>query len=189
VLAEFFVAGESGSEGEEGEEVGSFAFVAQGQAPISAQPGHGSFDDPAVPAEFLVALDALAGDADLDAVVADPGSEFGMVVGLVGMRLAGFPSAWATPGLDRGIAITSGLRATESLVLAAKTAAHDEPTSVYNLTVHDLHTYYVLAGTTSILVHNSDCEDIGSGSNERGRTTLSWQSSATKPEQLFSLSG
>ncbi|MFE2413902.1 polymorphic toxin-type HINT domain-containing protein [Kitasatospora sp. NPDC059408] len=25
----------------------------------------------------------------------------------------------------------------------------------YNLTVHDLHTYYVLAGTTSVLVHNS----------------------------------
>ncbi|MFB7539371.1 polymorphic toxin-type HINT domain-containing protein [Streptomyces zaomyceticus] len=28
----------------------------------------------------------------------------------------------------------------------------------YNLTVEDLHTYYVLAGTTPILVHNSDCD-------------------------------
>ena len=27
----------------------------------------------------------------------------------------------------------------------------------YNLTVDDIHTYYVLAGTTPILVHNSDC--------------------------------
>ncbi|MFD3809233.1 polymorphic toxin-type HINT domain-containing protein, partial [Streptomyces sp. NPDC058619] len=27
----------------------------------------------------------------------------------------------------------------------------------YNLTVNDLHTYYVLAGTTSVLVHNTSC--------------------------------
>ncbi|MFF3458106.1 EndoU domain-containing protein [Streptomyces sp. NPDC002730] len=30
----------------------------------------------------------------------------------------------------------------------------------YNLTVNDLHTYYVLAGATPVLVHNSNC-DIG----------------------------
>ncbi|MFJ6053380.1 polymorphic toxin-type HINT domain-containing protein [Streptomyces sp. NPDC092307] len=27
----------------------------------------------------------------------------------------------------------------------------------YNLTVSDLHTYYVLAGTTPVLVHNASC--------------------------------
>lgn len=27
----------------------------------------------------------------------------------------------------------------------------------YNLTVDDLHTYYVLAGETPVLVHNSNC--------------------------------
>jgi hypothetical protein len=43
------------------------------------------------------------------------------------------------------------------------TLAHDETTSVYNLTVQDLHTYYVLAGTTPVLVHNADCEDIALG--------------------------
>ncbi|WP_405626611.1 polymorphic toxin-type HINT domain-containing protein [Streptomyces sp. NBC_01396] len=32
-----------------------------------------------------------------------------------------------------------------------------QPASVYNLTVDDLHTYYVLAGTTSLLVHNAGC--------------------------------
>ncbi|MEW2120037.1 polymorphic toxin-type HINT domain-containing protein [Streptomyces sp. NPDC005474] len=29
---------------------------------------------------------------------------------------------------------------------------------MYNLTVEDLHTYYVLAGTTPVLVHNSNCD-------------------------------
>ncbi|MFD3739086.1 RHS repeat-associated core domain-containing protein [Streptomyces sp. NPDC058629] len=32
--------------------------------------------------------------------------------------------------------------------------AYGEATTVYNLTVEDLHTYYVLAGATAILVHN-----------------------------------
>nr|WTB30652.1 polymorphic toxin-type HINT domain-containing protein [Streptomyces sp. NBC_00830] len=31
-----------------------------------------------------------------------------------------------------------------------------QSTKVYNLTINDLHTYYVLAGTTPILVHNDD---------------------------------
>ncbi|MGW1563053.1 Hint domain-containing protein [Streptomyces sp. NPDC002144] len=31
---------------------------------------------------------------------------------------------------------------------------HTEHTTVYNLTVDRLHTYYVIAGTTSVLVHN-----------------------------------
>ncbi|WP_406302322.1 polymorphic toxin-type HINT domain-containing protein [Streptomyces sp. NBC_00885] len=32
----------------------------------------------------------------------------------------------------------------------------------FNLTVDDLHTYYVLAGTTPVLVHNSNCPDFNS---------------------------
>jgi hypothetical protein len=41
-----------------------------------------------------------------------------------------------------------------------------QTTSVYNLTVNDLHTYYVLAAGTAVLVHNSTCilgitDDIG----------------------------
>ncbi|MEV6675196.1 hypothetical protein [Streptomyces sp. NPDC051162] len=32
-----------------------------------------------------------------------------------------------------------------------------ETARTYNLTVEDLHTYYVLAGTTAVLVHNSSC--------------------------------
>ncbi|MFF2020637.1 polymorphic toxin-type HINT domain-containing protein [Streptomyces sp. NPDC058171] len=33
-----------------------------------------------------------------------------------------------------------------------------QQTAVYNLTVADLHTYYVLAGATPVLVHNSNCD-------------------------------
>jgi hypothetical protein len=43
------VAGQGGSEDEQSEEVGGFAFVAQAQASVSHQPGHHPFDDPAVP--------------------------------------------------------------------------------------------------------------------------------------------
>jgi hypothetical protein len=62
-------AGDGSSEDEEGEEMGGFAFVAQGQTPVSGQPGHRSLDDPAMSAEFGVGVDAFAGDADTDAAV------------------------------------------------------------------------------------------------------------------------
>ncbi|AVZ76213.1 type IV secretion protein Rhs [Streptomyces lunaelactis] len=39
----------------------------------------------------------------------------------------------------------------------------------YNLTVEDLHTYYVLAGQTPVLVHNSNCS-IGSVTGPAGET-------------------
>lgn len=37
---------------------------------------------------------------------------------------------------------------------------------MYNLTIADLHTYYVLAGSTSVLVHNTNCVIDGSGPAE-----------------------
>ncbi|WP_207958391.1 hypothetical protein, partial [Streptomyces sp. YIM 98790] len=33
---------------------------------------------------------------------------------------------------------------------------HHTPTPTHNLTIHGLHTYYVLAGATPVLVHNSN---------------------------------
>ncbi|MFE7594279.1 polymorphic toxin-type HINT domain-containing protein, partial [Kitasatospora sp. NPDC057512] len=36
----------------------------------------------------------------------------------------------------------------------------------YNLTVRDVHTYYVLAGATPVLVHNGDCDRIALGLSE-----------------------
>jgi Predicted membrane protein len=41
-----------------------------------------------------------------------------------------------------------------------KVAHWKEPQGAYNLTVNDLHTYYVLAGTTPVLVHNASCSFI-----------------------------
>ncbi|MEW2116045.1 polymorphic toxin-type HINT domain-containing protein [Streptomyces sp. NPDC005474] len=37
--------------------------------------------------------------------------------------------------------------------------AYDDHVRTYNLTVDDLHTYYVLAGTTPVLVHNASCDE------------------------------
>ncbi|MFJ9760304.1 polymorphic toxin-type HINT domain-containing protein [Streptomyces sp. NPDC101149] len=34
----------------------------------------------------------------------------------------------------------------------------DGAADMYNLTVNDLHTYYVLAGNTPVLVHNAGCD-------------------------------
>ncbi|MYS41282.1 RHS repeat-associated core domain-containing protein [Streptomyces sp. SID5998] len=58
-------------------------------------------------------------------------------------------------------------------------AAEDEAGSadMYNLTVDDLHTYYVLAGKTPVLVHNSNCSpftdgDIWDGSFDVGGQTV-----------------
>ncbi|WP_420802628.1 polymorphic toxin-type HINT domain-containing protein [Streptomyces cavernae] len=48
----------------------------------------------------------------------------------------------------------------------------------YNLTVDDLHTYYVLAGATPVLVHNSNCPSFTTGKPiegplpDRGQTSL-----------------
>ncbi|MFF4529689.1 polymorphic toxin-type HINT domain-containing protein [Streptomyces sp. NPDC001407] len=51
-----------------------------------------------------------------------------------------------------------------------------ETARTYNLTVDDLHTYYVLAGATSILVHNSDCPIVGPGwfPNGSGKIPNGW---------------
>jgi hypothetical protein len=54
--------------------VAGFAFVADGEAPVSGEPGDRAFDDPAVPAEFLSGFDALAGDARDDPALAEPGT-------------------------------------------------------------------------------------------------------------------
>jgi hypothetical protein len=49
-------------------------FVAHSQAPEAGQPGEGALDHPAVTAESLARVDALAGDADPDAAAAQRGA-------------------------------------------------------------------------------------------------------------------
>ncbi|GLW72105.1 type IV secretion protein Rhs [Kitasatospora phosalacinea] len=43
----------------------------------------------------------------------------------------------------------------EKYTVEAATTRHTEPRAAYNLTIRGLHTYYVLAGATPVLVHNS----------------------------------
>lgn len=78
------------------------AFVSDDEAVVAEQPGDRPFDHPAVFAEFLAGFDALAGDTDANSSVADPLSQFDVVVGFVGVQLVGFAAARAASGLDRG---------------------------------------------------------------------------------------
>ncbi|MFJ1796632.1 polymorphic toxin-type HINT domain-containing protein [Kitasatospora griseola] len=50
-----------------------------------------------------------------------------------------------------------------TLARVAATAHMVAPMPAYNLTVRDIHTYYVLGGTTPVLVHNSGCGPSGGG--------------------------
>lgn len=54
---------------------------------------------------------------------------------------------------------------------------YDQHARTYNLTIDNLHTYYVLAGQTPVLVHNSNCSpftdgDIWDGSFDVGGQTV-----------------
>jgi RHS repeat-associated protein len=50
-----------------------------------------------------------------------------------------------------------------SSVSVQKNHAYSQRARTYNLTINDLHTYYVLAGETPVLVHNSNCDVAGRG--------------------------
>jgi hypothetical protein len=58
-----------------------------------------------------------------------------------------------------------------------KVRRYADEARTYNLTITDLHTYYVLAGETPVLVHNSNCSpftdgDIWDGSFNVGGQTV-----------------
>ncbi|MGW7031476.1 polymorphic toxin-type HINT domain-containing protein [Streptomyces xanthophaeus] len=61
---------------------------------------------------------------------------------------------WVEAGeLSPGMSLLSG---SGDLVIVEANEAYTEHARTYNLTVEDLHTYYVLAGETPVLVHNSN---------------------------------
>lgn len=68
---------------DEGEEVFGLALVTAVEATAAGEPGHGSLDAPAVSAEPLRGLDALACDAVADAAFAEPSAQVVVVVALV----------------------------------------------------------------------------------------------------------
>lgn len=88
-----------------GEEVVGFAFVASVEASAAGEPGHGAFDGPAVTAQPLRGLDALAGDAVGDAPVAQPSPQMRVVVALVGVEFARLASPGPAAGADRRYAL------------------------------------------------------------------------------------
>ncbi|MGW4897421.1 polymorphic toxin-type HINT domain-containing protein [Kitasatospora sp. NPDC004240] len=57
------------------------------------------------------------------------------------------------------LAVGNKLRSADgsTITVTATRTYHTTPQPAHNLTVADLHTYYVLAGTTPVLVHNDDC--------------------------------
>ncbi|MFE9399974.1 polymorphic toxin-type HINT domain-containing protein [Streptomyces flavidovirens] len=62
---------------------------------------------------------------------------------------------WVEAGqLKRGMTL---LTSSGDTVSVRSNRAFDERATTYNLTVDELHTYYVFAGETPILVHNSSC--------------------------------
>ncbi|WP_280718256.1 polymorphic toxin-type HINT domain-containing protein [Kitasatospora sp. MAP5-34] len=83
----------------------------------------------------------------------------------------------------------AGLKVGDELALADGTTAvitssHSYttvPTAAYNLTVADLHTYYVLAGTTPVLVHNAGCDPYQIPLDENGLPVGGHTSGTARP--------
>ncbi|WP_405754782.1 polymorphic toxin-type HINT domain-containing protein [Streptomyces sp. NBC_00073] len=55
-----------------------------------------------------------------------------------------------------------------TLVRVVSNHSRTQLAKTYNFTVEDFHTYYVLAGQTPVLVHNSSCGDIALGKQQVG---------------------
>ncbi|MFJ9828924.1 polymorphic toxin-type HINT domain-containing protein [Streptomyces sp. NPDC101160] len=72
--------------------------------------------------------------------------------------------AWIDAGqLKPGMTLRTDVGTT---VTVSAVRIYEAKQDTYNLTVADLHTYYVLAGSTSVLVHNTSCvnvTDLGGG--------------------------
>lgn len=81
----------------------SSLFIPDLEPPVVAKPRQGSFDHPAVSAQLLAGVDALASDADLNSALGEHRSTPGDIVGLVGMELLRALSrsaSWPSNGPD-----------------------------------------------------------------------------------------
>lgn len=81
---ESLVAAECGCQSEKGRVVAWFPLIAVIVSAVAGQPGHGPFDDPPSTAESFAGVDALAGDADADALAPQPFPQVRNVVRLIG---------------------------------------------------------------------------------------------------------
>lgn len=80
-------------------------FEADAQLPHACEPGMGAFEDPAMTAQAVVALDPVACNPRTDAALFEEGATPLDVVGLVGMQLAGPASrtAWFSADVRQGV--------------------------------------------------------------------------------------
>jgi hypothetical protein len=63
--------------------------IPYGETPEAIEPCEGAFDNPAMPPELFLALDALAGNTREDAALAASFAATGVIISLVGMALVG----------------------------------------------------------------------------------------------------
>ena len=104
-------------------------FVADGQAPEAREPRQGAFDDPAMAAQTLAAVDAASGDPRGDAPPPSGPAAAVKVVGLVGVEF-GRPSARAAHALpDRRHRVDQGGEA-PAVVLVRRTERKGERDAV-----------------------------------------------------------
>ena len=115
------VADEDCGYADEGEEVFGLALVAAVEPSAAGQPGHGSLDHPAMSAQPLRGLDALAGDARRDVPRAEPSTQVAVVVPLTAVALGGRRRRGPRRELTGGMPRTSGSSPWLSWVLAAET--------------------------------------------------------------------
>ncbi|MEU6426623.1 RHS repeat-associated core domain-containing protein [Microbispora sp. NPDC046973] len=111
-------------------------------------------------AEEVTALITGEGDKQLVHITVDTDGPGGTATGTV-TATDGHPfwepvlGEWLTAGrLKPGMWLRTGAGTHVQVTAVARETAH---TRVYNLTIADLHTYHVLAGTASVLVHNDGC--------------------------------
>ncbi|MER7585625.1 RHS repeat-associated core domain-containing protein [Kitasatospora sp. NPDC097691] len=59
----------------------------------------------------------------------------------------------------------------DTVTVASIRNYHTDPTPAFNLTVSQLHTYYVLAGTAAVLVHNCELHDLARAESAKSTTS------------------
>jgi len=76
--------------------------ISYGETPEAIEPCEGAFDNPSMPTELFLALDALACNARDDCALAASFAATGVIISLVGMALAGPSLRAARLSANRG---------------------------------------------------------------------------------------
>ncbi len=79
--------------------------ISYGETPEAIEPCEGAFDNPAMPPELFLALDALAGNTGEDAALAASFAATRVIISFVGMALVGpsLRAAWLSANRRNGV--------------------------------------------------------------------------------------